>query len=95
MSSHVTCDGYAETVAPDDHLDPVPELGGQPGQRRPGVSDAAGLGGRDDAGVAIAAIVHSQHVVTQGQQLLAETNPENNMHQQLTTKNLPRNVRNI
>ena len=77
MSSHVTCDGYAETVAPDDHLDP-------------GVSDTARLGGRDDAGIAIAAIVHSQHVVTQGQQL-----PENNTHQQLTTKNLPRNVRNI
>ena len=73
-------DGGAEAVAPDDHLDPVPELGGQPGQRCPGVSDAAGLGGRDDAGVAIPAVVHSQHVVTQGKQLLVETNPENNTH---------------
>ena len=41
-------DGGAEAVPPDHHLDLVPQLGGQPAQRRPGVRHAALLRGLDE-----------------------------------------------
>ena len=69
-------DGGAEAVAPDQDLDPVPELGGQPGQGGPGVCHAGLLGGRDVGRVSVSPVIHSQHVVTEAEQLLVETNPE-------------------
>ena len=42
------------------------------------VTDRGLLRGRDVGGVPVAAVVHGQHVVAQGEQQLVHANPDNN-----------------